>query len=190
MRPQIVHLTKILLLLIGTISLSGAAAKADTLTYGGTTAGGPFFARPDSNEDRVPVAPSGFTSRYNVLQFSVSAAGSYVFASAATAPLNWDNFTLLYQNVFNAAAPLSGVLIGNDDNPTVGLSGFSYSLSAGVNYFFVTTGFTANDAGAFNNTVTGPGVITAAAPIPEPATLTLLGLGVSSLVAIRKRRRS
>ena len=161
-------------------------AQAATLTYTGTTIGAPTWNRPVDNFANPPVAISGGAGEavpYSSFGFNVSAPGNYVFQSTATSP-NFDNYTFLYQDSFNPTSPFLNILIGNDDNPTPGLSGFTKALSAGTNYFFVTTGFDNTDAGTFSNTITGAGNISAitATSVPEPATflgtLAAFGYGV------------
>ncbi len=104
----------------------------------------------------------------------------------------FDTFILLYQNSFNPALPLTNLIALNDDFGGVTDSQFSVTLSAGVNYFFVNTGFDNNDFGAFLSTITGPGVITIggqAQAIPEPATMALLGTGLFGMYAARRRQK-
>ncbi|MGL5017988.1 MAG: PEP-CTERM sorting domain-containing protein, partial [Luteolibacter sp.] len=112
-------------------------------------------------------------------------SGLYSFLSIANFPKAWDNFSFLYAGSFNPTAPLANVLIGNDDQPTVGLSGFSYNLTADSQYFFVTTGFGNSDFGTFTNTISGPGnvFLGSNARVPEAGAIlpvfavVLVGLG-------------
>jgi hypothetical protein len=157
-------------------SLVVPRVQAATFTYTGTTTGAPTWNRPVENFNSPPTAISGASGEavpYNSFGFMVSAPDNYVFRSTA----NFDNYTFLYQNYFNPTNPLLNILIGNDDNPTIGLSGFTKSLTAGTNYFLVTTGFDNPDVGTFRNTITGAGNITPTS-VPEPATI------LGSLVAI------
>lgn len=97
-------------------------------------------------------------------------SGTYAFISQALAPLNWDNFTVLYQGTFNAAAPLANVLIGNDDFATnsFGSSGFVNSPTAGTSYIFVSTGFANANSGDFSNSIIAPAWCSS--PARSPAT--------------------
>lgn len=183
---QTKQMMKRILLMIIAATFCAGAARADSYTFTGSTTGGPTFDHPSDNQDRTPVSLSGENVAYNLLQFSVNAAGLYTFNSTAMNPNGWDNFTLLYRTSFNPLAPLSNVLIANDDNSTLGLSGFAYNLTVNTNYFFVTTGLTGNATGAFINIISGPGQIS---PVPEPAAITLLGLGIASVGARLRRKR-
>jgi len=182
------HLRRTLLAALTLIVIGLGTAQADTLIYTGTTTGGPTFNRPI--EDGSGLSAVGTAVRYSVLQFSVTAAGSYDFLSTPTTA-GYDNFLILYQNAFNPAAPLANFVIADDDTGDIGVSSaFTTPLTVGTNYFLVTTGFANLDFGNFTNSITGPGsIITGGgAPIPEPATMILLGTGLAA-VAGRKIRR-
>ena len=164
------------------------SVQAVTFTYTGTTVGGPVWNRPVENFSNPPTAISGGAGEavsYSTFGFNVTAPDSYVFQSTATSP-NFDNYTFLYQNSFNPADPIANIIIGNDDNPTIGLSGFTTALNTSTNYFLVTTGFDNFDAGTFSNTIVGAGNVVPGtiAAVPEPATilgsLAAFGYGVYS----------
>ena len=133
-----------------------------SLTVTGTTAGKPTWNRPDENGNSPPVALSSTATAvpYEAKSFTVSVTGSYTLTSTATSPANWDNYLFLYANVFNAATPLSNVLIGNDDDPSAGVSGFSIILQAGTLYYAVNTGYSNSSAGAYSMFISGPGSAT------------------------------
>ncbi len=117
-------------------------------------------------------------------------AGSYDFLSDAVDPVNWDNYLFLYLNSFDPLDQFANVIIGNDDLPSIGLSGFNgVNLSTGTTYVLVTTGFTNFDTGAFENTITGPGnVITdLAVAVPEPLSGSLVGMALAATLMRRRR---
>ncbi|HEY5753696.1 MAG TPA: hypothetical protein VIT21_11140 [Chthoniobacterales bacterium] len=164
-------------------------ATAQAEVFVGDTTGGPLWNRPDEGAPPIQLSLAGTAVPYSAQPFVVSENGEYTFHSLATAPLNWDNYTFLYQITFDASQPLTNVLIGNDDeNDTVGVSSFQLVLSTGVQYFFVTTGFENSDSGGFANSITGPGKVTF---IPEPsaATLMLGSLAIGGVILATRRRR-
>ncbi len=177
-------------------------AHADTITYTGNTFLNPAgrFNRPQENGTLSPI---GTSVPYSVLQFTVSAGGSYSFLSVSTEPVAafYDPFLVLYSGGFNPTSPLAGFVVANEDlNGSRVQSGFTTTLAINTSYFLVTTGSVGApgvaffDAGAFRNTISGPGIITAgpgADPIPEPTTMLLLGTGLVGIGAVvRKRRRA
>lgn len=159
-----------------------ASAASAAVVYTGTTVGGPTWNRPVAGNPPTP-PPSGVGTAvsYEAVEFTVDVSGSYVFQSTATSPANWDNFAFLYSPSFAPATPFVNVLVGNDDNPSIGLAGFTRTLTAGTPYVFVQTGFGNADAGAWSLDVTGPGNFV----IPEPASLGLVSVG--ALALLRRR---
>jgi hypothetical protein len=138
-----------------------------------------------------PVALSavGTAVPFSAQSFTVSTAGLYSLQSTTVPSSGWDNYTFLYANSFNPASPLTNILIGNDDNLALGLSGFSLNLVAGTTYFFVTSGAQNSDFGSFSNTFSGPGIISLNGPsVPESGPgMIAFGLVVSGLGLARWR---
>ncbi len=170
---------------------SAAPSIAATVTYTGTTVGQSTWNRPDVVLDPpVILSPIATSVRYSSQIFNVSTSGSYNFLSTAVSPANWNNVLFLYRNSFNPATPLANALVGNDNFPgilDIGKSGFNnVSLTAGINYFLVTTGFINSSSGSFSNSITGPGNI-ALAPVPEP--FTMLGTATAAGVGVAMRRK-
>lgn len=167
------------------LALAAAAAftlPAQAVTLAGDTTNGPVWNRPFESLSGLSAFGAGVN--YEVTPFTVTASGSYVFQNTAT----WDNFTFVYANTFNPATPLVNGLVGNDDNPDLGLSGFTTALTAGTSYFYVVTGFDSTEFGAYSAAVTGPGDVILTA-VPEPGTYGLMGLGLAAVLLGARRRR-
>lgn len=177
-------------------SVTGTAS-AQVLTYSATTAGAPTWNRPVAETPPAPpttLSTVGTATPFHAQPFYVTVAGDYTFQSTATSPVNWDNYTFLYSPAFNPATPLADVLIGNDDNITIGLSGFTFTLAANTQYFFINTGFGNSDEGDFTVDVSdipggSDGIFLGTIAVPEPTTIAFvasIGLG---LVGYRYRSK-
>ena len=176
----------------GTVTLSllcllaSAATQATPVTYSGTNATGDFWDRPILSG--LGISGNG-PVQYHVQAFFTDLAGTYDFVSNQT----YDGYLHLYLGAFDPTDQLSGLVIGNDDFPGIGVSGFDdVALAAATQYYLVTSAFQAGQTGTFDNTISddnGQATITLGLigriDIPEPGTLALLGLG---LLAMRRRR--
>ena len=150
----------------GTFSatVTPAAGGPATVSYTGalTTGTGPTYNRVNANGTAVPTAlsTSATATFYEAKTFTVPTTGSYNVISSAVSPTNWDNYTTLYNGPFNPAAPLTNALIANDNQPTIGLSGFAgITLTAGVSYTLVTAGAANSNFGSYN-LVVSPNALT------------------------------
>ncbi|MFY9509396.1 MAG: FxDxF family PEP-CTERM protein [Rubrivivax sp.] len=170
------------------LSLALYASQASAYFYIDDTTGSPTFNR--SLDGFSGLSAVGTDVAYDSFSFSVDTTGTYSFRSLAL-PLadRWDNMLFLYGGSFDPGNATANGLISNDDyNGNIGLSGFDVSLSTGVVYVLVTTGFANTDLGRYATLIRGPGDITA--PVPEPETYALLLCGLLVVGYLSRRRRN
>lgn len=132
--------------------------------------------------------PSSFTAtesgafRYQATSFTPTASGDFLI-QLHTGGI--DGYLLAYNGSFDPNNVLTNI-IGRDDVGDLGdanSSNMALSLTAGQTYTFVSTVFNpAADISAGTLVIAG-----ATAPVPEPATIAALGLGIA---AIARKRRS
>lgn len=132
------------------MSLMGGTAQAALLTFSGDTTAGPTYNRTLAGTPPTGTSAVGTAVRYNSFTFGVAETASYNFLTTAQGP-GYDTFLALYQGGFNASAPLTNVVVANDDLTTGNFSqsGFTRTLTAGLSYTAVITGFDNTDFGAF-----------------------------------------
>lgn len=162
------------LLLVLALALPGWAWE---ISYAATTAGASTWNRPVESL----AGPSGVGTAvpYHVSSFVAPVTGVYTLHSVATG--GWDNFLVLYQGAFAPGSPLTNAVAANDDWPTFGIIGQSRivrTLTAGLTYNLVTTGYFNSSMGTFTNTIS--------TPTPEPATWMMIAFGVCVLMMRRK----
>lgn len=134
------------------VHATSTAQPLASITYSGTTVGGPTFVRP--NQDCR--SQSGEEVAYHAQSFVVSEAGAYAISSSQ----DFDGFIFVYEGVLDPASPTDSCMVGNDDWFEVGQSRIDpVELSAGRVYTVVTTAWSSDDAGTFTNTLSGPGTI-------------------------------
>ena len=148
----------------------GSHAMAWDLSYTATIdSQSPRYALPSEDLTSVPGGSQG-NVRYSVTNFIAPFSGRFVFQSVALT--NWDNYLVLYRVAFDPARPLTNAVRANDNNPTVGLAGFSATLTGGEQYYVVTSA-------AFNGSGFRQAANTVASAVPEPATWMLCAAGLA-----------
>ncbi len=163
----------------------GPITVAATNAYNATNVGGPLYNRAFSDCSGI----SGLGPvNYHVQPVFFGASGVYSFSSAQN---GFDGYVHLYIDAFDPQNALTNCVTGDDDgNGGIGTSDFDANVDASRQYFLVTSGFAAGDAGTFTNTVTGPGTIAfgLAVPLLGVGGLAFLGLGLAGLGIWRQRR--
>jgi hypothetical protein len=117
-----------------------------------------------------------------VIPFFVSAAGSYTIDQSQA----FDGYIFVYEDAFDPALPLINGVAGNDDGTGIGDSTLTASLTAGTQYYLVTTGFDNDEFGTYSGTISSTAGIATIGLIPEPSSLSILA--AAGLFAARRRR--
>jgi hypothetical protein len=170
------------------IALTAAVSPASsaTISYTGNTAGQPTWNRTTTGSPPSSLSSVGTAVNYSVQSFTLDTAGLYSFLNSAS----YDAYAHLYQNSFNPLAQFTNVLIADDDSAGRTDSAFSYNLTTGVNYLFVSSAFSNGNSGAFTATIIGPGNISlAGAPTSVPEPFTVIGSLIGGSAALRMRRK-
>ncbi|MFI4916350.1 MAG: GC-type dockerin domain-anchored protein [Phycisphaerales bacterium JB060] len=152
------------LAMIACLSLGVAAhAHAQELEYLGDTTDGDRFNRPSSLTSLSSFATD---VAFEAIEIEVTQTGLYtILSDQENFGFEWDGYLLVYETSFDPANPLDNLLDLNDDyfgsmlpGTGVGYSGLeNITLTEGVSYFIVTTGFANDDAGPYQTQAFGVG---------------------------------
>lgn len=161
---------------------------ASVLTYQGDTTNQPIWRRVAPGNPPTLISGEkdgnlGMSVPYSVFDFTVDRSGSYSISGVSQATSSktpWDIFLALYQDSFNPNQQLTNVLIANTTTNGATVT-FSQQLTAGQEYFLVTTGRQVSDFGVFTNTISGLGRIVS---VPESDSIPamLMSVGASFLL--------
>ena len=139
------------------LALAAAPAFADTVTFSGTTAGGPTWNRPrdagSGTAGSCTLSNIGTAVPFATEPFTVPADGTY---DIDLDPVGFDGVLLLYDGRgFDPSDPCLGLIAYADEgfDPGNPEEIAAVGLSAGVSYTVVVTGFDNTDAGAYSGTV-------------------------------------
>jgi hypothetical protein len=120
------------------------------------------FDRPTSGNP--PTTLSGVIACYDAKGFMVSQPGVYTITMISgvltDAPSN-DAFGVLYRNPFDKTAPLTNVIVSDDDSGPDLLPSFVVTLQPAQPYILVATTFDAGVSGTYTWEIKGPSVPTA-----------------------------
>jgi hypothetical protein len=165
-------------------------ASASVLNINGDTTGDPTWNRPIAGIPPTNLSGVGTNVAYEVNAFQVTGNGLYDFMVNSA----FDNYLFVYQTAFIPTAQFTNILAGNDDaGGTLNASLTGLSLSVGTQYFFVVSGFSNTDAGAYTASITGAGnnaaFLSNTNPpvVPLPSTAALVALALSALTFARRR---
>ena len=159
----------------------GAAQSA------GSTAGGPLWTRPLEGGGGLSQAANA--TPYQVKPFYVPLDGRYEFE--VNAP-DFNSVVAVYADAFDPTQPLAHLVGAFDANINIYPDAGSAKLSAGRQYFLVTTGFTNSSAGPYTAFIRNFDLSQIAAPvfglIPEPTSLTVAACAALGLAGSRSQR--
>lgn len=153
------------LAILMTLAGVAGAASAQTLEYLGDTTGLERFNRPSSLTSLSSFATD---VAYEPIEVEVTETGLYTILSDQTNfGSRWDGYLLVYEGAFDPASPLDGLIALNDDyfgsllpGTGVGYSGLEdITLTAGVSYFIVHTGYDNGDEGPYQMQAFGVGEV-------------------------------
>lgn len=133
-----------------------------TVPFIGDNTGGPTWNRPYTLGDGTPgscsISGAGPVSGESI-EFHVDTTGLYTVYSAWT---GYDGYLHLYENGFYPLDQCINLLALDDDGPggTADSEIVDVTLTAGVQYYLIASGYSAGDEGPFAGTIDGVGTAT------------------------------
>ena len=143
--------------------LSAVAYGEAATTFYGTTAGHPFFSRPDELG-----VPSGRSTRFEMQPFKLNASSTCYILGVQEG--TFDGMIFLYRNSFDPSDPTANLIAASDDGSEFGVGTSRIEpldLFASDDYFLVTAGYYEDGSGTFSNQVV----------CLDPTTRVLVGYG-------------
>ncbi len=178
--------------------VAAATAQAGFVNYSNTLTGAsPTFNRPLSGTPPTGLSGVGTSVFYHLQPFYVTASGLYSMETIAASLTGTsdDTFLALYQGAFNPLSPLTNALSADDDGGAGFLSLIgSRPLTAGTQYWLVTTTFANGQTGSFTTQIRSEPITGAGNPVlgllavPEPLSVAVFG-GVLAAGGLAARRR-
>jgi len=141
-------------------AVSKVLAPTGSVNYSGDTTGGSTWGRPrnlgDGTSGSCLISSSGSAVPYNSQYFHVDTTGLYTMDGTWT---DFDGFLHLYETAFDPLDQCAHLIAFNDDGP--GGSGVSQildiTLTAGVQYILIASGFYDYSYGPYDITISGVG---------------------------------
>lgn len=192
---------KLGIFVLAAISTSNALAANLIINNQVLSSTDPTYQRAFADGSGLSGAGNGVN--YRTYDFYVTVSGTYdAEMGVRTGNTAWDTFAFIYSPSLTPSNALLNYVAGNDDTGVAmtvltvesyftGTSGRSrmvgVNLIAGQQYQFVATAFDPTQTGIFDIGIgNGQGDVIAGA-VPEPATMTVLGL--AALAAARRRKQ-
>ncbi len=147
-----------ILLLAAAAALTAAPLLGESVqTFIGNNSNGQTWHRPSVGDPPTSVV-TVTSPRYAAQSFKLLADSRCYVVSAQA----FDGTIFLYRHTFTSGSPLDNIVSGNDDGIHVAINSTSYLPNAGPGhlltlpadtYWLVTSGYSTNEKGAFQNTI-------------------------------------